>query len=66
MVEMCVECTLDSKVSCKRDADVVCRHCGALVCGGHVLAHLREKHCVAVTNAHCAGGSPAKRFMTGP
>lgn len=51
---MCEVCQSDARVKCKRDSDVRCLICGMVLCGGHVLEHLRIMHCVATDNAHCA------------
>jgi hypothetical protein len=44
--DMCSECQHDENIEHPRDADAKCLICGALLCGGHVMKHLEEKHCV--------------------
>ena len=43
---MCSECKIDENIKHSRDSDARCLICGAFLCGGHILKHLKEKHCV--------------------
>jgi len=48
----CEDCLKDDKVFCKRNPDVKCLSCGANLCGGHIVDHLKT-HCVALDLKHC-------------
>jgi hypothetical protein len=57
----CEDCVKDDKVFCKRDPDVKCLICGAMVCGGHIIAHLSQPtHCVSTVLDYCIVKKPAK------
>ena len=43
---MCIECQLDENIEHSRDSDARCLICGAFLCGGHIMKHLWEEHCV--------------------
>ena len=44
--DMCSECQQDENIKQSRNSDASCLICGAYLCGGHILKHLEEKHCV--------------------
>ena len=45
---ICPECNADPEVACPRDVDATCAHCGASLCGRHIVAHLETVHCVSL------------------
>ena len=45
-VVMCSECQHDENIEHSRDSDARCLICGAFLCGGHIMKHLKEEHCV--------------------
>lgn len=42
----CSECQHDENIKHSRDSDARCLICGAFLCGGHIMKHLQEEHCV--------------------
>ena len=42
----CEECKNDVSIRHWRCSDAKCIICGDYLCGGHILKHLEEKHCV--------------------
>ena len=41
---ICEDCAKEKRSL--KDADTECLHCDKHLCGGHVMKHLQEKHCV--------------------
>jgi len=58
LYEICSECKRSKEeergVFCPRDVDAQCLHCGAKLCGAHIVEHLREVHCVSLDLKHCS------------
>jgi len=44
--DMCSECQHDENIEHPRYSDARCLICGAFLCGGHIMKHLQEEHCV--------------------
>ena len=53
-MEHCPHCVEDDKVFCPRDMDVACLECGECFCAGHIALHLRIKHFIVTSMAHCS------------
>lgn len=51
---ICSECEEDPKVFCSRDVDARCLICSKVLCGAHMMKHLKEVHCIALNLDHCS------------
>ncbi|KKN74901.1 hypothetical protein LCGC14_0386500 [marine sediment metagenome] len=49
----CPDCLADDKIFCPRNPDAKCLDCGKSFCGAHIGPHLKDVHCIALTNDHC-------------